>query len=118
LRKLKYNLLKQKNQNQQTLLTLRCFSNHIAALAYAAKENGLKVLELLEVRELKNKWIIIPHRNLHNNVVCSLNLWSREVYRNKQNQDFCELEAQFGDFYLVPEGGTNQSAIKKDVKRF
>jgi 1-aminocyclopropane-1-carboxylate deaminase len=31
---------------------------------------------------------------------------------NKKSGFLSELEAQFGDFYLVPEGGTNQFAIK------
>ncbi len=38
---------------------------------------------------------------------------SREAYRHKTEAAFLEeLKAKFGDFYLVPEGGTNALAIK------
>ncbi|HUH25240.1 MAG TPA: pyridoxal-phosphate dependent enzyme, partial [Flavobacterium sp.] len=38
---------------------------------------------------------------------------TRTQYRDKTNSDFIEfLQNQFGDFYLIPEGGTNEFAIK------
>jgi 1-aminocyclopropane-1-carboxylate deaminase len=38
---------------------------------------------------------------------------SREKYRDKTSEGFInELKEEFGDFYLVPEGGTNDLAIK------
>ncbi|MBT8310184.1 MAG: pyridoxal-phosphate dependent enzyme, partial [Flavobacteriaceae bacterium] len=38
---------------------------------------------------------------------------SREAYRNKNNEEFIEeLKNEFGSFYLIPEGGTNELAIK------
>jgi len=38
---------------------------------------------------------------------------SREVYRKKTTELFMNsLKKKFGDFYLVPEGGTNDLAIK------
>jgi len=38
---------------------------------------------------------------------------SREAYRNKTKTSFIEqLHKQFGDFYLIPEGGTNELAVK------
>ena len=41
-RKLKYNLLEAKKQNQTTIVTFGgAYSNHIAATAFAARENGL-----------------------------------------------------------------------------
>ena len=37
---------------------------------------------------------------------------SRSDYRNKSNPDFInQLYQKFGDFYLIPEGGTNALAI-------
>jgi 1-aminocyclopropane-1-carboxylate deaminase len=41
-RKLKYNLLQAKEENQGTLLTFRAYSNHIAAVAFAGKERVSK----------------------------------------------------------------------------
>ena len=38
---------------------------------------------------------------------------SRSTYRDKENRNFLnELKEDFGNFYLVPEGGTNQLAVK------
>lgn len=37
----------------------------------------------------------------------------RSSYRNKSSADFIEqLHQQFGEFYLIPEGGSNQLALK------
>ena len=45
-RKLKYNILQAKAENQSVLLTFGgAFSNHIAAVAYAGKSKVLKLLE-------------------------------------------------------------------------
>ena len=38
---------------------------------------------------------------------------SREQYRKKSEFQFADyLHEQFGDFYLIPEGGTNEAAVK------
>ena len=38
---------------------------------------------------------------------------SREAYRNKENIEFLQrLEQNHGTFYLIPEGGTNDLAVK------
>ena len=38
---------------------------------------------------------------------------SRELYRHKTSESFLnELEEEYGEFYLIPEGGTNKSAVK------
>ena len=38
---------------------------------------------------------------------------SRDVYRSKEAPEFIEsLKSEFGDFYQIPEGGTNALAIK------
>jgi 1-aminocyclopropane-1-carboxylate deaminase len=38
---------------------------------------------------------------------------SRDDYRKKDQQTFIDaLRLQFGDFYLIPEGGTNELAIR------
>ena len=43
-RKLKYNLIQAGAENQNTILTFGgAFSNHIAAVAFAGKENGFKI---------------------------------------------------------------------------
>jgi 1-aminocyclopropane-1-carboxylate deaminase len=38
---------------------------------------------------------------------------NRETYRNKTSTDFMnELHQRYGDFYLLPEGGSNKPALK------
>ena len=38
---------------------------------------------------------------------------SRSAYRDKKHPNFIKnLERQFGNFYLIPEGGSNALAIK------
>ena len=55
-RKLKYNLLQAKAENQNTLLTFGgAFSNHIAAVAYAGKEQGFKTIGIIRGDELLDK---------------------------------------------------------------
>jgi 1-aminocyclopropane-1-carboxylate deaminase len=55
-KKLKYNLLEAKEQKKNTLLTFGgAFSNHIAAVAYAGQENGLKTIGIIRGDELEHK---------------------------------------------------------------
>ena len=38
---------------------------------------------------------------------------NRETYRNKTSTDFINtLHQRYGDFYLLPQGGSNQLALK------
>ena len=109
--KLKYNLLEAKKQGYNTLLTFGgAYSNHIAATAYAAREKGLISIGIIRGEE---------HLPL-NPTLCfaiengmKLHYVSRSDYRLKTSTNFLEkLNVQFGDFYLIPEGGTNELAIK------
>jgi 1-aminocyclopropane-1-carboxylate deaminase len=113
-RKLKYNLLQAKKEKQATLLTFGgAFSNHIAATAYAGHENGFKTIGVIRGDELFNK--INENTTLQFAQKCGMQLEfvSREDYRLKTETHFIEkLHQKWGDFYLVPEGGTNAFAIK------
>lgn len=113
-RKLKYNLLEAKKENKQTLLTFGgAFSNHIAAVAYAAKENGLQSIGIIRGDELRDKIIQNPTLQFAQDCGMQLEFITREAYRDKNEPTFiASLQKQFGDFYLVPEGGTNELAIK------
>ncbi|NRS90082.1 1-aminocyclopropane-1-carboxylate deaminase [Flavobacterium sp. 7E] len=113
-RKLKYNLLEAKKENKQTLLTFGgAFSNHIAAVAYAAKENGLQSIGIIRGDELRDKIIQNPTLQFAQDCGMQLEFITREAYRDKNELTFiASLQKQFGDFYLVPEGGTNDLAIK------
>ena len=113
-RKLKYNLLEAKKGKYETLLTFGgAFSNHIAAVAYAGKENGFKTIGIIRGEELHDQITENPTLLFAQNCGMQLEFISREAYRSKSETVFLEnLKQQFGDFYLIPEGGTNALAIK------
>lgn len=114
LRKLKYNLLQAKAENQNTLLTFGgAFSNHIAATAYAGNEQGFKTIGIIRGEELKSEVLINPTLKFAQECGMQFKFISREDYRHKTEVDFiANLKQEFGDFYLVPEGGTNLLAVK------
>ncbi|KAF2082851.1 1-aminocyclopropane-1-carboxylate deaminase/D-cysteine desulfhydrase [Flavobacterium sharifuzzamanii] len=113
-RKLKYNLLQAKAENKKTLLTFGgAFSNHIAAVAYAGKEQGFKTIGIIRGEELLDKIEENPTLKFAQENGMQFEFVSREEYRLKNEESFIEkLQDKFGDFYLVPEGGTNELAVK------
>lgn len=113
-RKLKYNLLQAKIENHQTILTFGgAFSNHIAAVAFAGKEKGFKTIGMIRGDELEDKVSENPTLLFAQKCGMQLEFISREEYRLKSEVSFLEnLKQKFGHFYLIPEGGTNELAIK------
>lgn len=113
-RKLKYNVLQAKAENQSVLLTFGgAFSNHIAAVAYAGKEQGFETIGVIRGDELRNKISENPTLSFAQECGMRFEFVTREAYRHKTETAFIEqLQAQFGSFYLVPEGGTNNLAVK------
>jgi len=117
-RKLKYNILEAQKLKQDTILTFGgAFSNHIVAVAVAGKMAGLKTIGVIRGEELAkdlDKTIATNAtlREAHANGMV-FHFVTREAYRNKTAPSFMEsLELKFGDFYLIPEGGTNKLAVK------
>ena len=113
-RKLKYNLLEAKNQKKTTLLTFGgAFSNHIAATAFAGMQNGFKTIGIIRGDELASKINENPTLKFAQENGMVFEFVSREAYRLKKSCDFMEnLKNNYGDFYVIPEGGTNDLAIK------
>ena len=113
-RKMKYNLLQAKAENQNTLLTFGgAYSNHIAAVAYTGKEQGLKTIGIIRGDELGDKIEENPTLKFAQECGMQFEFVTREAYRHKTEPDFiANLQQKFGSFYLVPEGGTNEYAIK------
>lgn len=113
-RKLKYNLLQATAENQETLLTFGgAFSNHIAAVAFAGNEKGFKTIGIIRGDELASKVSENPTLLFAQNCGMQLEFISREDYRLKSEVSFLEnLKQKFGGFYHIPEGGTNDLAIK------
>ena len=114
LRKLKYNLLQAKAENHNTLLTFGgAFSNHIAATAYAGKENGFKTIGVIRGDELESKIDENPTLKFAQESGMQFKFVTREMYRQKTEAYFIEdLRREFGNFYCVPEGGTNDLAVQ------
>ena len=109
--KLKYNLIEVKALNKHTLLTFGgAYSNHIIATACAAKENGFKSIGIIRGEE---HLPLNPTLQFAKKQDMELHYVSRSDYRQKSTQEFIKnLRNRFDDFYLIPEGGTNDLAIK------
>jgi 1-aminocyclopropane-1-carboxylate deaminase len=114
LRKLKYNLLQAQKEHKETLLTFGgAYSNHIAATAAAGSEYGLNTIGIIRGEELAVKNGSNPTLTFAQECGMKLEFVSREEYNRKTHQDFIDnLKADYGDFYVVPEGGTNSLAVK------
>lgn len=112
-RKLKYNLAEAKKQNRKTLLTFGgAFSNHIAAVAFAGKLEGFNTIGIIRGDELADKVESNPTLKFASENGMQFEFVSREMYRYKNDEAFLsELKDKFGDFYLIPEGGTNELAV-------
>lgn len=113
-RKLKYNLEEAKCQNKKKILTFGgAFSNHILAVAGAGKEYGFETIGVIRGEELVNKIEENPTLQKARELGMEFLFVSREAYRQKEKLSFVlDLQQKFGDFYLLPEGGTNSLAVK------
>ena len=117
-RKLKYNITEAKKQQKETLLTFGgAFSNHIVATAVAGKLSDFKTIGIIRGDELGQNLTETLSKNstlkkAFENGMQFLFV-SRANYREKSNDEFLQnLKNKFGNFYLIPEGGTNDWAIK------
>ncbi|MBV7440268.1 pyridoxal-phosphate dependent enzyme [Weeksellaceae bacterium TAE3-ERU29] len=112
-RKLKYNLIEANRLNQKTLLSFGgAYSNHIHAVAAAGKAFGFETIGVIRGEELADKERNVTLKDAEK-MGMKFHFVTRTDYRRKTEQSFInELKQKFGDFYLVPEGGTNEFAIK------
>jgi len=126
-RKLKYNIAFAESHNHDTLLTFGgAFSNHIAAVAEAGRLFGFKTIGVIRGEELHDKINDNPTLKFAKSCGMTFKFVSRDDFRNKKTEAFIQpLKNEFGDFYTIPEGGTNELAIKgceeiltKDDKNF
>ena len=108
-RKLKYNLLEMQRLGKRGLVTFGgAFSNHIHAVAAAGQLVGVSTVG-----------IIRGERPIHLNTTLSfaescgmtLHFVSRTAYRDK-DLIIKNLEAQYADYYGLPEGGSNTLAMR------
>mgnify|MGYP006160735301 FL=1 len=113
-RKLNYNIQEAKKLGHTTLLTFGgAFSNHILAVAGAGAEFGFKTIGIIRGEELENKIAENPTLAKAQELGMQFHFVTRTAYRDKEEKMFVNhLQEMFGDFYLIPEGGTNELAIK------
>ena len=113
-RKLKYNLLEAEKLGQKTLLTFGgAYSNHIAATASAGQNSGFNTIGIIRGEELFNQIESNPTLRFAKQCGMQFKFVSRDQYKLKTTDAFLEkLKEEFGDFYILPEGGTNTLAIK------
>ncbi len=117
-RKLKYNILEAQKKKYETVLTFGgAFSNHIAATAAAGQISGLKTIGVIRGDELALKLDDVLDTNPTLRIAVEkgmqLKFISREAYRNKTSAlVIAQLKKEFGDFFIIPEGGSNNLAVK------
>lgn len=110
-RKLKYNLADAEKLGHKTLLTFGgYYSNHIYATAAAANKFGFSCIGVIRGERpeaLSSTLLFAIEKGMQ------LHFVNRSEYKQKDTDPFIEsLHQQFGDFYLIPEGGTNNFALK------
>lgn len=109
--KLKYNLEEAQRAGHDTLLTFGgAYSNHLYATAAAAHELGMKSIGIVRgerTEPLNHTLSFAESRGM------KLHFISREAYRKKNEYEFLQsIRNQFGDVYIIPEGGTNEFAVR------
>lgn len=111
--KLKYNLLEAQSLGLKKILTFGgAYSNHIAATAYAAHLFGFESVGIIRGEELTQRPLNSTLFNAQH-FGMQLEFVSRENYRQKDQPEFLnQLQQQFPEHYLIPEGGTNHLAIQ------
>ena len=110
-RKLKYNLIDAKDRGFDKLLTFGgAYSNHIYAAAAAGNLFGFETVGIIRGEETLP---LNPTLQFAGNMGMSLNYLPRSIYRRRNEPEFQRrLAEQFGDVYIVPEGGSNVRALK------
>ncbi len=110
-RKLKFNLahLKQQSGIKGALSFGGSYSNHIHAFAFACFQQGIPCIGVIRgeadyANNFTLTWAQYWGMKLH--------FVDRKTYRRRHDADFiAELQAQFPNYFIIPEGGSNELAI-------
>lgn len=113
-RKLKYNMAAAvANGDHQVLTFGGAYSNHIAATAAAGRILGIPTIGVIRGEEIASCYQENPTLKKAAADGMRFKFVTRTAYRTKTSASFlAELTSEFGNFYLVPEGGTNLEAVK------
>lgn len=111
VRKLKYNLAAARAQGHTQLLTFGgAYSNHIAAVARASQYYGFETIGIIRGEAHTPLNPTLQQAMEHG---MRLHYLDRATYRRKHLPEVIQsLRAQFGEHYLIPEGGTNDLALR------
>ncbi|TCO35955.1 1-aminocyclopropane-1-carboxylate deaminase [Kribbella steppae] len=109
-RKLKYNISTARERGLDTLLTFGgAYSNHIRATAAVGHYGGFRTIGVIRGEEhvpLNPSLAYATARGMR------LTYLDRTTYRAKTSDAvISSLHREFGDFYLLPEGGSNSTAV-------
>ncbi|WP_410007814.1 1-aminocyclopropane-1-carboxylate deaminase/D-cysteine desulfhydrase [Planotetraspora sp. A-T 1434] len=110
-RKLKYNLAAATESGHDTLLTFGgAYSNHIRAVAAAGHRFGFATVGVIRGEE---RLPLNPSLAYAADQGMRLTYLDRGTYRRKTDAQVVDtLKREWGDFYLIPEGGSNALAVR------
>ena len=109
--KLYYFLKEAKISTHKRVITFGgAFSNHLAATAFACKQNNIKCIGIIRgerPKELSPTLLFCQENGMQ------LSFTSRELYKQKTEKLFIqELTKNFGEHILIPEGGFSVKGAK------
>lgn len=110
-RKLKYNLAEAANTGERTLLTFGgAYSNHIRATAAAGHYCGFATIGIIRGEPHTPLKPVLAYAVQHG---MRLSYLHRDTYRRKTDPRIIDrLRDEHGPFYLLPEGGSNELAVR------
>lgn len=109
-RKLKYNILHAKAIGAKGIITFGgCFSNHIHACAFACQQQQLSAMGIIRGEQANQDNYTLAwakHWGMQ------LSFVDRKTYRLRNEESYLkQLQQQFPDHLIVPEGGSNSLAL-------
>jgi len=110
-RKLKYNLKHLIQQKYHGALSFGgSYSNHIHAFAFACYQQNIPCIGIIRgEKQYQNNYTLTWAR--HWGMTC--HFVDRKTYRRRFDEDFlAELQSQYPNHFIVPEGGSNHLAIQ------
>jgi 1-aminocyclopropane-1-carboxylate deaminase len=109
--KLKYNLIEAKKLGHTKLLTYGgAYSNHIYSTAAAGKQYGFETVGVIRGEE---HLPLNPTLSFAYSCGMKFHYLDRASYRDKYDEKLLiQLKNEYGNFYLIPEGGSNHLAVK------
>jgi len=110
-RKLKYNLAHiQQNKKVNGVLSFGgSYSNHIHALAFACYQKKIPCVGIIRGEEAYAKNFTLTWARYWG---MKLNFVDRKTYRRRHDADYLmQLQQEFPNYFIVPEGGSNEFAI-------